>query len=488
MLTIRELVKSFSRRKNQSALIVDGESISYQKFHLDIIKVTDFLGSKNITTHSKIVIDEKNKYEYLVSVYAIMNYGAIAIPIGDESEIEKKKLIDFVDPQLILCKNPVDSNEYSTRFVLEKYFSVEKKNVQLLPVSEDLTALILFTSGTTGDRKATKLSHLNLMRTTDYINEFMNVAERLVEYICIPLSHSFGFGRTRCILRTGGTMILDHGMFNPRSAIDRIRKYKANAISGVPAVMAMFRRFAREKVKQINEQIKYIEIGSAPMPKNHKEYLISCFSNANICMHYGLTEASRSCFINFKKEYNKLDTVGKPSPSVAIKIVDEKKNELETSKIGEIAISGGNVAKGYYKNDALTKQKFSKEWFYSGDSGYKDDEGYVHFKGRMDDLINVGGKKISAMELEEKVNETDTKPRDYCIVGIPDIDGILGEVPTLCTTDENYNDRKFAQLVDELLSLGLKRNFLPRSFKKVSSLPKTQSGKVIRSELRQYFI
>jgi len=483
MNTICDLVRTFQDKGEQIAIIVDGEPVSYLKFYKDILNVRKNLENRGITSSSSVLVRLKNKYQFLVSIYSVMYSGAIAAPVGDENESNVAEIIQLLEPDLVIS----DKNSESIGVNFKKLFN-DKNNTKHfygseIDVSEDDTALILFTSGTTGKRKATELSHFNLLSTSEYINDFMEIEGALTEYICIPLYHSFGFARTRCILLSGGTIIVDNGMFNPRLAVDQLATYHGNAFSGVPAIMALFKKFAERNIKKIKEQIKYIEIGSAPMPVEDKEYLCSAFPEANICMHYGLTEASRTCFINFRLEKNKLSSVGKPSPGVNVKIVDRDKNEVKTGEVGEIAIKGPNVAKSYYNNPKLTSSKFHHGWFYSGDSGYIDEEGYIYFKGRLDDLINVGGKKISPIEIESKIKETGLIKSDFCIVSLPDIKGIYGRVPVICTVDANLGSDNLSKINHELERNGIENIFLPREIKTVEKIPRTHNGKIKRSEL-----
>ena len=120
---------------------------------------------------------------------------------------------------------------------------------------------------------------------------------------------------------------------------------------------------------------------------------------ARICMHYGSTEASRSTFIEFNSEINKLSTVGKPSPNVSIKIL--KENKLLKDNVGEILVKGQMTSSGYWNNKKMTKENIISGWIKTGDIGKIDNDGYIHLLGRKEEVINLGGLKIAPGEIEE---------------------------------------------------------------------------------------
>jgi long-chain acyl-CoA synthetase len=480
MKTIRNLVDSFSSVLKRPAIIYNGVTLNYDRFYHDICSISNSILSYNVK-EKPIMVVSNSKYEFIVGIYAIMYSGNIAVPLANSTTPDElRDISNKIDSNLIIC-----NDELILKGIQANYNNIIKSSsnstTKIKPkVSANTPCLILFTSGTSGEKKGTLLSHSNLIQTTNYINIFMEVRDEIQEYIMIPLFHSFGFARTRCVFIKHGTIVIDDGLFNPLLALKRMKRFKCNAFSGVPAVMAMLIEYTGNKLKNIGGKIKYVEIGSAPMLLKNKQFLIEHLPNARICMHYGLTEASRNCFIEFRSEQKFLNSVGKNSPGVFVKIMDGNR-ELPAYKLGEIVVSGPNVAMGYYNDPKRTKEKFIANWFYTGDLGYKDDDAYVYFHGRKDDIINVGGEKVAPTEIENLIIKQNVISMDFCIVGIEDEKGIYGSIPVLCVKDQWYSKEDFIKL-QETLTLSKIDDFkIPKKYFIIDDIPKTHNGKIQRN-------
>jgi long-chain acyl-CoA synthetase len=236
-------------------------------------------------------------------------------------------------------------------------------------------------------------------------------------------------------------------------------------------------------LRRAGPNLRTIELGSAFLSASDKRRLLELFPNARICMHYGLTEASRSTFLEFRSEAAKLDTVGRPSPNVTIQICDPDGRALPPGEHGEIFVSGGHVTAGYWNDVERTRAHLTADRaFRTGDHGYFDADGYVCLLGRKDELINCGGVKISPLELEAKIAEA--RPTlEFCVVGIPDPAGIAGEVPVVAVAGAPQPTLTLAALTAELAQK-VEKNKLPREVIFIDRIPRTENGKPIRRELR----
>jgi long-chain acyl-CoA synthetase len=215
------------------------------------------------------------------------------------------------------------------------------------------------------------------------------------------------------------------------------------------------------------------------MSLKDKQVLMQLFPKTKICMHYGLTEASRSTFIEFHSNSSFLESIGLASPNVEISIKDELGNTKNPGDEGEICIKGDHVTLGY-----LNKPKsefFFDDYFRTGDIGSMDRQGYVYLKGRYKEIINVGGKKLSPIEVESKIQEFDPLLESAC-VGVKDPDGILGEVVKAYIV-KNNSLKNFVE-INDFLKTKLDSYKVPVEYEWIEEIPKTKSGKIQRQKLK----
>jgi long-chain acyl-CoA synthetase len=508
------LIESAQQFPTKDAIICDDKILSYMEFMERIKALSIVLSDYGLRKRDRALILLGDKTDFLVACYAVIARGSIAVPLLEGSALQSIEQITSSCSPHVLLTSKKDLVEYpflrdrlpcgflmiddmpdsshkpypSSRTSLKRELSQAKNDsLESGEVAEDDGALILFTSGTSGKKKGVLLSHKNLVQTTLNINDFMRIDSNIREFVAVPLAHSFGFGRSRCVLFAGGTLVFINGMLNPVGLVQSVLEHQCNAISSVPSGFAMFLGRLEAILHRVGPQIRFIELGSSPMPLDHKIKLLEIFPNARICMHYGLTEASRSTFIEFRTEQRKLHTVGRPSPNVSIAIEEEGGRRLDPMHTGEILVRGGHVALGYWENDELNRQRYTSDgWFKTGDYGYLDEEGYLSLLGRKDEIINMGGVKISPLEVEERIREA-YPDWDICVVGVPDPAGIVGEIPVLCYISKDGRTITPSDL-SQVLRTRLDRNKIPRVVYRIEALPRSENAKILRRELRQKIV
>ena len=483
-----QVARTAAKRPDKTAIIQGDQFITYKEFIHRINGVAHDLIERDLKPGSRVCIGGVKKSEFLVGMIACFAIGALPVPIsGRDDESETYDIIQD-------CKAEAVITSMMNSDVIRKCIPGPLKIIS--PVAElrskhshglrfecelDDDAMIFYTSGTTsGMRKGVIITHKNLSATVNYMNNFMGLNEEAFEYVFAPINHAFGFGRCRAVLKVGGTLAFDEGQYNPGKIVVAIKKLGCNTLSSVSTTFAILAEYFEKYIKPIGENIKWIEIGSLTMKTRHKEKLLDLFPNAIVCMNYGLTEAMRSTLINLREERNKIGTVGKGSPGVEISIRDENGERLLPGQTSEICVRGDNLARGYLDRKELWLERCFGSWFRTGDLGKMDSEGYVTFLGRKDDLINIGGYNLNPMEVEQQLTTT-LGNRLYCIISLPDSQGIIGEIPVLCVEGKSP-----ITLDDVTSSLGDIEDYKkPRKVIFIESFPKTQNGKIKRSALKR---
>lgn len=503
---LHEVIKDNAEKLPSKECIINAsEILTYKELYEKQHEIAQFLLNR-FEEKSRIALLLDNSAEFILSFYGVSSAGMISVPMDPNMHI--KNLVYMFNDCNVKCaiipsrhlnkfvENVEKFNDLNTLIVVGEYegdyitikiidfwemFSNQNEKHKKSLISENDIATILYTTGTTGPKKGVMLSHHNLLSASKNINEFMQIGEWAREVIPIPLTHSFGLARTRCVFDVGGTVILEKGFLFPNKILENIKKYQANGLSSVPTGFAILLDRFEPLMRKYAKDLRYIEIGSAFMREEHKKKLREICPNTRICMHYGLTEASRSTFIEFHSEKEYLNTIGKPSPNVEIKIVDKDNNELSNNMVGEILVNGEMVMKGYWNKSETTKESLTDGWLHTGDIGKKDESGYIYLLGRTTDIINVGGMKIAPGEVEEvllRYNGT----IEAAVIGTPSKDRSDEVVKAFIVCKDNNVNVKDIQ---KFCLRELESYKAPQIIEIVDQLPKTGSGKIKRHVLRE---
>lgn len=341
---------------------------------------------------------------------------------------------------------------------------------------------IMFTSGTTGTPKGVVLRHRNLVHAARHINGFVGTRAGDVELLALPLAHSFGLGSLRCLLSVGACAVLVDGFAFPALVFGAMERHGATGLRSVPAGLATLLRLSGDRLGDFANTLRYMELGSAPMPLEDKQRLMRLLPRTRLCMHYGLTEASRSVYIEFHESSARLDSVGRPATGVEVGIFDEDGARLPAGEQGEIRIRGPHVMEEHWRDARRTAQALHEGWLCTGDFGHVDADGYLYLAGRRSDLINVGGRKVSPLEVEDALR-SHPDVHDCACSGIPDPAGIAGEAVAVLV-HVNRPDGPGERELRRYLRERLEPYKVPARWTFSGEIPRTANGKVQRHLLR----
>ena len=284
-------------------------------------------------------------------------------------------------------------------------------------ILDDLPAQVSYTSGTEGLPKGILLTHRNLGYTTERIVEEMQLTDEVREYVGVPATFSFGMARFRAVSAVGGKSYMPPRGFDPLELARMLASGEVNSLSAVPTLLRIL--LADPKIiGDAGARLRWMEIGSQHMTGDEKRRIRAMFPNALIVQHYGLTEASRSTFLQISGASDgMLDSVGRP--------VGE--GEVQLSPDGRIRIRGPQVARSRIDAEGLHDLTDAEGWLQTNDLGHLRD-GYLYFDGRADDLINCGGQKVVPDQLEERIRARLPSDAQLAVAKVPDLqrgDGVL---------------------------------------------------------------
>lgn len=480
---VGRIVEHARRQPEASALVHRGAHVSYAELGQLALSVAKRLCDSGVTDGDRVLLSASSTPAFVVCYLAVHLSGAVAVPVDAGMSAQRIAFIrDRVTAKLQVTPPEQDACLQEAREGLS--LDSQRDLSWVGPRSEDL-ADIMFTSGTTGAPKGVMLSHRNLGTGASQINRVLGTERDDVEVLALPLAHSFGLGSLRCLLSQGACAVLVEGFAFPVQIFDAMDRYCATGFRCVPSGLATMFRVSGDKLGEFASTLRYVELGSARMPLTDKERLMRLLPRTRLFMHYGLTEATRSVFIDFHRDSERLDSIGKPAPGVDLKIVGERGSDPPGRGVGEICIKGGHVMDGYWDDSEQTAKVLDGGWLHTGDSGYMGDDGYLYLVGRRDDLINVGGRKVSPVEVEDALRTHDAVA-DCACVGIADPQGLSGEAVAMLIVPESGREPSEKELRGYLRDL-LEPYKLPSQWLVGGRIPYTHNGKVQRHVVREKF-
>ncbi len=357
----------------------------------------------------------------------------------------------------------------------------QEKQTQPGIAEADDVALVLHTSGTTSRPKIVPLTHQNITASARNIQRTLKLTpvDRCLNVM--PLFHIHGLmAATLATLTAGASLVCTPGFYSPQF-FEWVEEFRPTWYTAVPTMhQAILRQGANNREVIKNVQFRFIRSSSSSLAPKVMEDLEAMF-NAPVIEAYGMTEASHQMACNpLPPLARKPGSVG-PAAGPEVAIMEEIGNQLlETSQVGEIVIRGENVTLGYANNPEANQKAFSNGWFRTGDQGYRDEDGYFFITGRLKEIINRGGEKISPREIDE------------ILLGHPAVvqalafalpDPVLGEdvAAVVVRKDPSLTERDLRQYASEHLA-----HFkVPKHIVFKDEIPKGPTGKLQRIGLAE---
>lgn len=473
-----------------SISVIEGTTrFSYKCLVENIIILSNHLSRLGFSEGDRVSLFFENSFNYVVSYYALNVNGLVIVPIDvnssnqtisyimhdsqarcivtDSAHGPKLRKIDSTFSLLILNPDSSIKEEIITQSFPSEYNNYEEPLRKI--------SLLVYTTGTTGLKKGVILTNRSVINATGAIIKTMQISKRPTEIISMPITRSFALARMRFVFQLHGTVVFSRGLTNPALFIKTIIDYDVNGFGMVPSgIRILVNRFS-EHLQKLTHQLDYIEMGSSSFRTGEKIELQNLLHSTKIMMHYGLTEASRSTFLDFNDRDN-LRSVGKPTPGVEIAIVDDESNKLEQGKEGLIAISSDWTFEGYWGSHFDDNK--NDDYFITDDVGKLDKRNYLHFISRKTDIINKGGYKFSPIEIESVLNQHNCI-KESCIISSVNQES---EIIALLHLDSRY-DFKPKALVN-FCREKLENYKVPNHFVEVACIDKTESGKIRRKVMK----
>lgn len=480
--SIVEIIANNAKEVPERLCIVDDRgAYSYEAIWLEAQKTARRLQEMGIKKGDCVLVECTQTAEYLICDFACGLLGAYFVPLEHKAAPARiADILEETEAALIIREESAEGKENWVDFSRICFTDCEPLTGWSFPEAED-TAEILYTTGTTGKSKGIEISHKNNVAIAENISYGTEMTEGNVELIPLPLSHSHGLRCSYANFFRKGTVVITDGVTRVKDIYDKIKQYRITALDLSPTAASVLLKLTRGRFAEFNEQLHYIQIGTAALPEETKAALCKQFPDVRLYNFYGSTESGRSCALNFNSSDDRKYCIGHPTKNAAFIITDDDRNPIASDKdhTGLIACAGAMNMKGYWKQPELTKQVMKDGFIYSNDEGYIDERGFVYVLGRKDDIINYKGIKIAPEEIEEVV----LKYRgvlDCACVPMPD--KVAGQAPKVFLAvkhPEAFDRNDFMCYLKE----NIDQNKIPKEMELIDAIPRASNGKIQRKKL-----
>ncbi len=501
---------SAERSPDKVALVCDNQRLTYAEIEAMANRLANALRERGVGRGDRVGIFLNNTVEAVVSIFATLKAGGVFVFINHTTkqdklayilnncaavalitEARKAAMSDEIAAEVpslrarVLCgKNAGNAAESRAGCLAFDAIQTTCPAERPPQVNIDLDlACLIYTSGSTGDPKGVMSDHSNVVFAASSIIQYLENVEDDIVLSVIPLSFDYGLYQLLMVFKFGGTLVLEKGFTYPAAVLQLVEKERATGFPIVPTIMAMLLQMDLSAFDL--SSLRYISNTAAALPPSHIQEFRRKFPWVTVVSMYGLTETKRTLYLPPDQIDIRPGSVGIAIPGTEVWLEDENGQRVGPGEIGELVIRGRHVMRGYWNAPEATAQRYrpgplpGERVCYSGDLFRMDDEGYLYFLGRKDDIIKSRGEKVAPKEVENILYQIPSVV-EAAVVGVPD--PILGEaVKAFVVIQGNHLTEK-----DVLAHCRahLEDYMIPKFVEFRDELPKTSSGKIKKTGLK----
>ena len=484
------VAESAGRNPTAVAVRLGDLELTYGELDERSARLATLLREKGLEQGDRVGVMLPNVLEFPISYYGVLRAGGVVVPMN--VLLKRREIAFYLEDsgaKVLLAwhgfgeEARAGAEEAGAELIevepesFGELLGEREPSAELAETGESDTAVILYTSGTTGKPKGAELTHFNLHRNAEIASETTcEIKAGDVVLGSLPLFHSFGQTVSmNASIRVGATLTL-LPKFDPGEALEIMQRDGVTHFYGVPTMYgALLHHPGREDYET---SLRICITGGASMPVEVLRGFEEAFG-CELLEGYGLSETSPVASSNHPGRPRKPGSIGTPLREVEMKIVDEDDNEVPQGEVGEIVIRGHNVMKGYWEKPEATEEAMRGGWFHSGDMARVDEEGYFFIVDRKKDLIIRGGYNVYPREVEEALYEHEGVA-EVAVIGIKDDD--LGEEVGAAVALKEGSDADEEEL-QAFAKERLAAYKYPRAVWIVDELPKGPTGKILRREV-----
>jgi long-chain acyl-CoA synthetase len=496
---VEDFLREAGRRfPDKIGLIAGDRRISYRTLAADAARLAQALRGRGVGRGERVVIFLDNSPETVVSIFAVLQAGAVFSVVNPGTKLDKLAYILnncgaralITEPRLMAVASEAARSAPSVAFTLvapfEKLFSEITSNTKRQePAGIDLDlAMIVYTSGSTGFPKGVMMTHQNVLTAATSITTYLESTADDVVLSVLPLAFDYGLYQALMCVKVGATLVLEKSFTYPAVLLDKLRRERVTGLPLVPTVAAVLLQL-KNLAPGAFPDLRYITNTAAALPPAHIARLQELFPNTKIFSMYGLTECKRCTYLPPEQLCVRPGSVGIAIPGTEAYVVDESGKKAPHGALGELVIRGGHVMKGYWGDPQASERALRPGPFpwekvlYTGDLFRTDEEGYLYFVARKDDIIKSRGEKVSPKEVENVLYELGGVC-EAAVIGVPDaLLGMAIKAVVVVDPDAGLTERDVirhcAQRLEDFM--------VPKAVEFRAALPKSANGKISRRQV-----
>lgn len=483
-------------RPDKVALVCERERLTYQTIDRRANALAQTLASRGVSRGDRVIIFGDNTVDTVVAFWGVLKADAVVSIVNPQTKADK---LDFylrhcrataliTDEHLrAVWSGPAASSPWLKTTIVgpehpdllgDREAPPARRNIE-----SDLAALI-YTSGSTGYPKGVMLSHRNMLTAATSITSYLRHDEHDVILGVLPLAFDYGLYQMIMAFRAGARLVLERSFTFPAQVLARVVSEGVTGFPGVPTIFAVL-----AELKALHQYdfstVRVVTNTAAALPVKHVTMLRGLFPRARIYSMYGLTECKRCTYLPPEDLERKPTSVGIAIPNTELWLVDDQDRRLGPEQVGQLVIRGATVMQGYWEDPDASAKRLrpgplpGERVLYTGDLCRLDDEGYLYFVGRMDDIIKSRGEKVAPKEVEHVLYNI-KGVRDAAVIGVPD--EILGQAVKAFVTLEQHAVLS-PQEIQRECQAKLETFMVPKYVEVVADLPKTATGKIKKTDL-----
>ena len=503
--TIAGIIRTHAKNLSGKVALVQGDRVqTWHELYQRSSQVAQALKAAGVGNQDRVAFLDKNSIEHFEVFYGCAMLNAVSVDINFRlapPEVayivnDSRAKVFVVGPDFVPVLDAIAGELPHTKKIVvigghPKHESYESWVAGHSPVDPGVNsrpndvAFQLYSSGTTGRPKGVMLTNDNFLGILPSARDLWGMNEHAINLVAMPLFHIGGSGWATAGQYNGCKSIILRETVDVGGIVKMIGEHRITHAFMVPALLA-FTLMVPDIDKADFSSLKLIAYGASPISEQVLAQSLKTFK-CQFVQVYGLTETTGVVTMLMHEDHDVdgprkhlLRSCGKPSMGIELKIVDEKGKEVAAGEVGEIIIRSKQVMKGYWNMPEETAKSIRNGWFYTGDAGYKDKEGYVYIHDRVKDMIVSGGENVYPAEVENALMKHPAI-QDVAVIGIPD--DRWGEVPLAIVV------RKAGVEVteDDIVAFGrtqLAGFKTPKKVAWIDALPRNPSGKILKKDLR----